>query len=112
MERHEIKNKRKICVVTTNRADYGRMKPIMEAIRARGDLELQVVAGTPFFFDHLLWYVRHGEPLSFWKSLPWHIRARTMAFLGKDKELQQKEQLMRLLAADGFPIHARLPLFL
>ncbi len=107
-----LNKQRKICVVTTNRSDYGRMKPIMEAIQAHDDLELQVVAGTPFFFDHLLWYMRHGEPLSFWKSLPWHIRARTMALFGRDAELQSKEQLMRLLIADGFPIHARIPMFL
>ena len=60
MESREVRKKKKICVVTTNRSDYGRMKPIMEAIRKRDDLELQVVAGTPFFFDHLLWYMRHG----------------------------------------------------
>jgi len=112
MEPREVKRKKKICVVTTNRSDYGRMKPIMEAIRKRGDLKLQVVAGTPFFFDHLFWYMRHGEPLSFWRSLPWHIRARAMAFFGRDAELQNKEQLMRLLVADGFPIHARIPMFL
>ena len=112
MESREVRKKKKICVVTTNRSDYGRMKPIMEAIRKRDDLELQVVAGTPFFFDHLFWYMRHGEPLSFWRSLPWHVRARTMALFGRDAELQSKEQLMRLLIADGFPIHARIPMFL
>jgi UDP-hydrolysing UDP-N-acetyl-D-glucosamine 2-epimerase len=112
MESREVTKKKKICVVTTNRADYGRMKPIMEAIQKSDDLELQVVAGTPFFFDHFLWYLRHGEPLSFWRSLPWHIRARSMAFFKKNIELQNKEQLMRLLVSDGFPVHARLPLFL
>lgn len=112
MESREVAQKKKICVVTTNRADYGRMKPIMEAIRNRTDLKLQVVAGTPFFFDHLFWYIRHGEPLSLWRSLPWFIRARAMALFGKDRELQEKEQLMRLLVADGFPVDARLPLFL
>ena len=112
MESREVRKKKKICVVTTNRSDYGRMKPIMEAIRKRDDLELQVVAGTPFFFDHLFWHMRHGEPLSFWRSLPWHVRARTMALFGRDAELQSKEQLMRLLIADGFPIHARIPMFL
>lgn len=112
MEPRGVKKKKKICVVTTNRSDYGRMKPIMKAIGDRDDLELQVAAGTPFFFDHLFWYMRHGEPLSFWKSLPWHTRSRAMAFFGRDTELQNKEQLMRLLVADGFPIHARIPLFL
>ncbi len=104
--------KRKICVVTTNRSDYGRLKPVMEAIKKEPELELQVVAGTPLFFDHLLWYFRHGEPASFWKSLPWYLRARLLAFTGKDEELQRREQLMKTLVSDGFPVHARLPIFL
>lgn len=104
--------KRKVCIITTNRSDYGRMKPVMEVIRQEPRLELQVVAGTPLFFDHLFWYFRHGEPASFWRSLPWYLRARRLAFTGKDAELEQREQLMRMLVSDGFPIHARLPIFL
>lgn len=103
---------KKVCIITTNRSDYGRMKPVMEAIRKEPRLELQVVAGTPLFFDHLLWYFRHGEPLSFWKSLPWFVRARSLALFKKDEKLQRKEQLMKILVRDGFPIHARLPIFL
>ena len=37
-------SRRKICVVLVDRANYGRMKPVMRAIRARDDLELQVLA--------------------------------------------------------------------
>ncbi len=102
----------KICIITTNRSDYGRMKPVMEAIRVDNRLELQVVVATPLFFDYLMGYIRHGEPVSFIKSLPWYIRARWMSFVGKNKNLEKKEQLMKLLIADGFPIHARLPIFL
>jgi UDP-hydrolysing UDP-N-acetyl-D-glucosamine 2-epimerase len=36
--------RRKVCVVLVDRANYGRMKPVMQAIRARDDLELQVLA--------------------------------------------------------------------
>lgn len=109
MEANKIK---RICIITTNRSDYGRMKPVMEEIRKEPRLELQVVAGTPLFFDHLFWYFKHGEPLSFWQSLPWYLRARGMSLLGHNKELERREQLMKLLAADGFPVHARLPIFL
>jgi UDP-hydrolysing UDP-N-acetyl-D-glucosamine 2-epimerase len=39
--------KRKICVVLVDRANYGRMKPVMEAIKNHPNLEMQlVVAGT------------------------------------------------------------------
>ena len=108
----EPRKKIKVCVVTTNRSDYSRMKPVMEAVKKEPRLELQVVAGTPLFFDHLLWYFRHGEPATFWKSLPWYFRARRLSLFGKDAELQQREQLMKTLVSDGFPVHARLPIFL
>lgn len=40
-------SKRKVCVVLVDRANYGRLKPVMLAIRERRELELQVVcAGT------------------------------------------------------------------
>ncbi|MBX7100246.1 MAG: UDP-N-acetylglucosamine 2-epimerase (hydrolyzing) [Myxococcaceae bacterium] len=39
--------KRKVCVVLVDRANYGRLKPVMIAIRERPELELQIVcAGT------------------------------------------------------------------
>ena len=37
-------NRRKVCVVLVDRANYGRLKPVMEAIAARPEMELQVVA--------------------------------------------------------------------
>ena len=36
--------RRKICVVLVDRANYGRLKPVMQAILERPRLELQVVA--------------------------------------------------------------------
>src|SRR5215475_5593772 len=36
--------RRKVCVVLVDRANYGRMKPVMHAIAAHPDLELQVLA--------------------------------------------------------------------
>jgi UDP-hydrolysing UDP-N-acetyl-D-glucosamine 2-epimerase len=36
--------KRKVCVILVDRANYGRLKPVMRAIAARPELELQVVA--------------------------------------------------------------------
>ncbi len=38
--------KRKICVVLVNRANYGRLKPVLHAVQAHPDLELQLVAGS------------------------------------------------------------------
>lgn len=36
-------NKRKVCVVLVDRANYGRMKPVMRAIQDHPDLELQTI---------------------------------------------------------------------
>ena len=39
--------RRKVCVVLVDRANYGRLKPVMQAIAARPELELQsIAAGT------------------------------------------------------------------
>ena len=37
---------RKICIVVNSRANYGRIKSVLEAIRARDDLELQLIVGA------------------------------------------------------------------
>ena len=111
MESHPLK-KRKICVVVNDRAIYGRVKPVMEAIQKHPQLELQVIAVTNFYFDHLFWYLFHGEPVSFLKALSWYIKARTTKILGKSGEVEKLEYLPKLLIGAGFPIHARLPLFL
>ena len=42
---HENK-KRKICVTLINRANYGRLKSVMTAIKNHPDLELQVICGS------------------------------------------------------------------
>ncbi|MDX2041250.1 MAG: UDP-N-acetylglucosamine 2-epimerase [Acidobacteriota bacterium] len=37
-------NKRKVCVVLVDRANYGRIKPVVQSIASRPELELQIVA--------------------------------------------------------------------
>jgi UDP-hydrolysing UDP-N-acetyl-D-glucosamine 2-epimerase len=39
-----LKNRRKVCVVLVDRANYGRLKPVMRAIDAHSHLQLQVIA--------------------------------------------------------------------
>jgi UDP-hydrolysing UDP-N-acetyl-D-glucosamine 2-epimerase len=40
----ETRARRKVCVVLVDRANYGRLKPVMRAISEHPDLELQVIA--------------------------------------------------------------------
>lgn len=50
-------SRRKICAVLVDRANYGRMKPVMEAIRAHRELELQVLAAGTMVLE------RFGRPV-------------------------------------------------
>jgi UDP-hydrolysing UDP-N-acetyl-D-glucosamine 2-epimerase len=46
--------RRKVCVVLVDRANYGRMKPVMQAIAARPELELQVLAAGTMVLERFL----------------------------------------------------------
>ncbi|PIR66421.1 MAG: UDP-N-acetylglucosamine 2-epimerase (hydrolyzing) [Parcubacteria group bacterium CG10_big_fil_rev_8_21_14_0_10_36_14] len=41
-----MQNKRKIAVLIINRANYGRLKPVLRAIQEHPDLELQLIVGS------------------------------------------------------------------
>jgi len=41
-----MKNKQKVCIVVASRANYGRIKSVMTAIKNHPDLELQLVVGA------------------------------------------------------------------
>src|SRR5215813_1070567 len=49
--------KRKICVVLVDRANYGRLKPVMRSIAAHPKLELQVIAAGTLVLE------RFGQPV-------------------------------------------------
>lgn len=42
---------RKICVVVASRANYGRVKPVLKAIKEHPDLELQLIVGASMLLD-------------------------------------------------------------
>ena len=50
--------RRKICVVLVDRANYGRLKPVMQAIVARPELELQIVAAGTMVLERFQQPVR------------------------------------------------------
>jgi UDP-hydrolysing UDP-N-acetyl-D-glucosamine 2-epimerase len=50
-------SRRKICVVVINRANYGRIKTVLEAVQAHPQLELQLVAGSSLLHE------RHGRAI-------------------------------------------------
>ena len=46
-----MKNKKKIAVVLVDRANYGRLKPVMIEMRERPDIELQIVCTGTMLLD-------------------------------------------------------------
>lgn len=102
---------RKIAVVITHRAPYGRLKPVLRAIAARPDLELQIIVGIPMAARRFFRGIFHSEFRSLWKSLPWLIRARVKTFLHRG-DVARFELLPKLVRADGFHIDRYLPMFL
>ena len=54
--------RRKICVVLVDRANYGRMKPVMRGIAAHRDLRLQVIAAGSMMLE------RFGSPVQMLKE--------------------------------------------
>lgn len=59
--------RRKICVVLVDRANYGRLKPVMQAIIARPELELQIVAAGTMVLE------RFHQPVQVVKEDGFHV---------------------------------------
>ena len=54
--------KRKVCVVLVDRANYGRLKPVMTAIKETPQLELLVLAAGIYLPPTLVvWFQRAAE---------------------------------------------------
>ncbi len=100
----------RIAVVSTNKADYGRILPLVKEIQSRDAFALQLVLGTPVYADYLLWHLRYGNPVSIVKSLPWYLKARIKMLLGGSKALHEVDQLAYLFKRDRVPVAARIPL--
>lgn len=107
-----MNTKRKILVAVTHRTPYGRLKPVMQAIQNHPGLELQVLVATPVFMHNLLFALRHVSFEALKASFPYYVRSRLRVILGIKPVIDQREHLSRIVRKDGFPIHARLPLFL
>src|ERR1700683_747473 len=59
--------KRKVCVVLVDRANYGRLKPVLREIKGRPELELQLVAAGTMVLE------RFGNPVQNVKNDGFHV---------------------------------------
>jgi UDP-hydrolysing UDP-N-acetyl-D-glucosamine 2-epimerase len=101
---------KKVCVVVGNRADYGRLRPVLLALRAHEKIEPQIVLASPALFSHFWWNLKHSEPVSFVKSIPWYVRARLRKVLAGERGVSIDE-MGKMLERDGFPIAATIPAY-
>ena len=75
----------KICVVTANRADYSRVKSVLQAIQLHPNLELQLVVAGSHLVDHYGMTVREIEKDGFPISAKVH-----MEFYGNEPTVMAK----------------------
>ena len=102
--------KRKIAVVITHRAPYGRLRGVMRAIKAHPSLELQVIVGVPLGLKSFFFSLRHSTFASWRAALPWALRARLMTLWRRGDA--RHELLAKLAMDDGFTIDRYLPMYL
>jgi UDP-hydrolysing UDP-N-acetyl-D-glucosamine 2-epimerase len=59
--------RRKVCVVLVDRANYGRLKPVMQSLQTHPDLELQIIAAGTMVLE------RFGNPVAIVRRDGFHI---------------------------------------
>lgn len=101
---------RKILIPILNRAHYGRLRSVLNAVQNHPQLELQLLVGTPAAYDYFWLNLKHSQPYSWHKSLPWYLRARLLS-LFKPGAVLTDDFLARTILSDGYKINARVPLF-
>lgn len=103
--------KKKILVPIFNRAHYGRLRPVLLAIKSHPALELQIITAVPAAYKNFLGNLKNSRPHSWPLSLPWYVRARVIGFLGSGKILKN-DFLSNKLLSDGFNINGFVPMFI
>ena len=104
--------KRKILVPIFNRAHYGRLRPVLDAIKNHPKLELQIIVAVPTAYDSFFTTVRHSSPRSWRTSLPFYLIARLLGATFKSKKVLDAGFLAKSLRNDNFQINDYVPMFL
>lgn len=108
-----LSKSKKILIPISNRAHYGRLRSVLQAINNHPNLDLQIVVGTPAAYDYFLMNIKHSRPHSWRLSLPWYLRARMLYFIDlfKPGTILKNDLLARSILNEGYKIDARVPLF-
>jgi UDP-hydrolysing UDP-N-acetyl-D-glucosamine 2-epimerase len=103
--------KKKIGVVVTSRADYGRLKPVIDLIKKTDNLELKLMVATSLFTDNFFLNIIYSDKNIIRKSFFHNIKIRLLS-LFKIKDTNQLEYLTRQIIDDGLNIDIRIPMFI
>ena len=105
-----MNQKRKILVPIFNRAHYGRLRPVLNAIKNHPKLELKIIVGVPAAYGYFFKNIAHSRPRSWVSALPWYALARLRSWAGQDYVFRN-DFLAQNLIKDGFEIESYAPIF-
>lgn len=102
--------KRKILVPIFNRAHYGRLRPVLTAIKNHPALDLKIIVGVPAAYGYFFKNIINSKPRSWPAALPWYLLARFRSVAGKSFVFKN-DFLAKNLISDGFKIESYAPIF-
>ncbi|MFY9493261.1 MAG: UDP-N-acetylglucosamine 2-epimerase [Minisyncoccia bacterium] len=102
--------KRKILVPIFNRAHYGRLRPVLDAIKNHPALDLKIIVGVPAAYGYFFKNIAHSRPRSWVAAGPWYVLARLRSWAGQDYVFRN-DFLAQNLIKDGFEIESYAPIF-
>lgn len=110
----KLGKRKKILVPIFNRAPYGRLRPVLEAIKNHPQLELQLAVGLPAAHEEFWLNIKHSRPYSWRLALPWYLVARFRSILDffKPGAVLKNNFLAQNIIKDGFKIDGKISLFL
>lgn len=103
--------RRKVLVPIFNRAHYGRLRPVLNAIKNHPALDLKIIVGVPAAYGGFFSNLVNSRPRSWLAALPWYVLARLRS-LGSKAAILRNDFLARNLAGDRFEISAYIPIFI
>lgn len=105
-----MNSKRKILVPIFNRAHYGRLRPVLKAIKNHPALDLKIIVGVPAAYGYFFKNIINSRPRSWLTALPWYLVARFRSVAGKSFVFKN-DFLAKNLIGDGFKIESYAPIF-
>lgn len=105
-----MNQRRKILVPIFNRAHYGRLRPVLNAIKNHPALDLKIIVGVPAAYGYFFKNIANSQPRSWVSALPWYVLARLRSWAGQGYVFRN-DFLAQNLIKDAFEIESYAPIF-